>query len=43
MPICCSPGLARRVLNDLPNDLWTKISIEIYKGPEDAVFKGLEE
>lgn len=37
------PGSARRGLNDLPDDLWTKISIEFYKDPEDAVFKGLEE
>ena len=37
------PVSARRGLNDLPDDLWTKISIEYYKDPEDAVFKGLEE
>jgi predicted ATP-dependent Lon-type protease len=37
------PVSARRGLNDLPDDLWTKISIECYKDPEDAVFKGLEE
>jgi ATP-dependent Lon protease len=37
------PVSARRGLNDLPDDLWTKISIEFYKDPEDAVFKGLEE
>ena len=37
------PVPARRGLNDLPDDLWTKISIEFYKDPEDAVFKGLEE
>ncbi len=37
------PVSARRALNDLPDDLWTKISIEFYKDPEDAVFKGLEE
>ena len=37
------PVSARRGLNDLPDELWTKISIEYYKDPEDAVFKGLEE
>ena len=37
------PVSARRGLNDLPDDLWTKISIEFYKDPDDAVFKGLEE
>jgi ATP-dependent Lon protease len=37
------PVSARRGLNDLPEDLWTKISIEFYKDPDDAVFKGLEE
>jgi len=34
------PVSARRGLNDLPDDLWTKISIEFYKDPDDAVFKG---
>jgi ATP-dependent Lon protease len=37
------PISARRGLNDLPDELWTKISIEFYKDPDDAVFKGLEE
>jgi len=37
------PVSARRGLNDLPDDLWTKISIEFHNHPEDAVFKGLEE
>jgi ATP-dependent Lon protease len=37
------PVSARRGLNELPDDLWTKISIEFYKDPDDAVFKGLEE
>jgi ATP-dependent Lon protease len=36
------PVSARRGLNDLPDELWTKISIEFYKDPDDAVFKGLE-
>ena len=35
------PVSARRGLHDLPDDLWTKISIEFYKDPDDAVFKGL--
>jgi ATP-dependent Lon protease len=30
-------------LNDLPDDLWTRISIEFYKGASDAVFKALVE
>jgi hypothetical protein len=34
---------ARRQLNDLPDDLWTKISIEFYKDAADAVFKSLVE
>lgn len=37
------PVSSRRGLNDLPDDLWTKISFEFYKDPEDAVFKGLED
>ena len=35
-----SPTSARRQLNDLPDDLWTKINIE-YKDGADAVFKAL--
>jgi len=34
---------ARRQLNDLPDDLWTRISIEFYKDGADAVFKALVE
>jgi ATP-dependent Lon protease len=37
------PVSARRQLNDLPDDMWTKISIEFYKDPADAVFKALVE
>jgi ATP-dependent Lon protease len=37
------PVSARRQLNDLPDDLWTKISIEFYKDGADAVFKALVE
>ncbi|MDQ2841002.1 MAG: protease Lon-related BREX system protein BrxL [Acidobacteriota bacterium] len=37
------PVAARQQLNDLPDDLWTKISIEFYKDAADAVFKALEE
>jgi ATP-dependent Lon protease len=33
------PVSARRQLNDLPDDLWTRISIEFYKDAADAVFK----
>ena len=36
------PVSARRGLNDLPDDLWTKISIDFYKDPEDAIFKMLD-
>lgn len=34
---------ARRQLNDLPDDLWTKISIEFYRDAADAAFKALED
>lgn len=37
------PVAARRQLNDLPDDLWTKLKIEFYKDAADAVFKALEE
>ncbi len=37
------PVAARRQLNDLPDELWTKISIEFYKDSADAVFKALLE
>ena len=37
------PVAARRQLNDLPDELWTKISIEFYKDSPDAVFKSLTE
>lgn len=37
------PVAARRQLNDLPDDLWTKINIEFYKDSADAVFKALVE
>ncbi len=37
------PVAARRQLNDLPDDLWTRISIEFYKDAADAVFKALLE
>jgi ATP-dependent Lon protease len=36
------PVAARRQLNELPDDLWTKINIEFYKDAADAVFKSLE-
>lgn len=38
MPVAC-----RRALNDLPDELWTKINIEFYSDPTDAVFKALIE
>ena len=37
------PASARRQLNDLPDDLWTKVNIEFYKDAADAVFKALLE
>ena len=37
------PVAARRALNDLPDDLWTKIKIEFYSDAADAVFKALAE
>ncbi len=37
------PVAARRQLNDLPDELWTRISIEFYKDSGDAVFKSLVE
>lgn len=37
------PVSARRQLNDLPDDLWTRVSIEFYKDTSDAVFKALLE
>lgn len=37
------PVSARRQLHDLPDELWTKISIEFYKDGADAVFKALVE
>jgi len=37
------PVSARRQLNDLPDDLWTKISIEFYRDAKDAFLKSLVE
>lgn len=37
------PVATRRQLNDLPDDIWTKIKIEFYSDASDAVFKALEE
>jgi ATP-dependent Lon protease len=37
------PVAARRQLNELPDELWTKVSIEFYKDTGDAVFKALVE
>jgi len=38
MPVAC-----RRLLAELPDDMWTRISIEFYKDASDAVFKALTE
>lgn len=37
------PVAARRALNDLPDEVWTKINIEFYSDPTDGVFKALME
>jgi len=37
------PVASRRQLNDLPDELWTRISIEFYSDPADAFFKALAE
>lgn len=37
------PVASRRALNDLPDELWTKIRIEFYSDPADAAFKALTE
>jgi len=37
------PVAARRALNDLPDEIWTKINIEFYADPTDGVFKALME
>ena len=37
------PISGRRQLNDLPDDYWTKLTIEFYKDSVDAVFKMLVE
>lgn len=34
---------ARRALNGLPDDFWTKRKIEFYSDPSDACFKALLE
>jgi ATP-dependent Lon protease len=37
------PIAARRQLNELPDEIWTKINIEFYSEPSDAFFKALAE
>lgn len=37
------PVAARRQLNEMPDELWTKINIEFYSEPSDAFFKALAE
>jgi ATP-dependent Lon protease len=36
------PVSARRQLNELPDELWTKVNVEFYRDLVDAVFKALE-
>ncbi len=35
------PVGARRALNELPDDFWTKVNVEYYSDPTDGVFKAL--
>ena len=35
------PVSARKALNELPDELWTKVNIEYYSDPADGVFKAL--
>ena len=37
------PVSARRQLNDLPDEVWTKVNVEFYQDATDAVFKALED
>lgn len=37
------PVAARGQLHDLPDELWTKINIELYKDASDVVIRSLEE
>jgi ATP-dependent Lon protease len=37
------PVAARRQLNELPDEMWTKINIEFYSEPSDGFFKALLE
>ena len=37
------PVSARRALNDLPDECWTKTNVEYYSEPADGVFKALME
>jgi len=37
------PVASRRGLNEMPDDLWTKLNIEFFKDSPDAVFKALDE
>ena len=37
------PVAARKALNDLPDELWTKTNIEFYGEPADGVFKSFTE
>ena len=37
------PVSARRALNDLPDECWTKTNVEYYSEPTDGVFKALME
>ncbi len=37
------PVSARRALNDLPDEYWTKTNVEFYSEPADGVFKALLE
>ena len=41
---CLMPVISQaKALNELPDEMWTKIKIEFYGDPADAVFKALED
>jgi ATP-dependent Lon protease len=37
------PVAARRALNDLPDEIWTKVNIEFYSDSADCIFRALVE
>jgi ATP-dependent Lon protease len=39
--VLLTPVAARHQLNELPDEMWTKINIEFYSDPAEAFFKAL--